>query len=516
MTKHRHVFLITVVLALLILLTSLACAMPVSSDFITLTVLTVNDFHGAMAESGNNPGAAKLAKFLKDQQAINPQGTLILSAGDMFQGSPDSNMLYGKTVVSFMNEVGFAATTIGNHEFDWGMDKLRERMIQSQFPYLAANCFDKQTNQPVFTPYVMIEKYGIKIAVIGIATPETTYKTNSKVIESYYFAEPAAVVKALLPKVRSQGAEVVIVLSHLGCEAGYKNSIHGEAADFAQKVSGIDLLVTGHTHTKIAGTVNNIPIVQANYNGRAVGKVNLVYSRMDKKVISAMVNVFDLPTHELTDDAAVKQIVDAAQLEIAPVKNTVLGRTVKTLTHDRFHFSLLGQWTSDIMRQAANADIAFQNGGGLRAPIEAGDITTGDLYEVIPFDNRLFTVELTGNQIVKVLEHGISNPKYGMVQFSGIHVKYDESRPKGKRVVEVKLNNGRNLVADKYYKVATNDFMAFGGDEFFMFKEGRNKTDTNLPIRDILSEAIRKAKIVDYKGDNRLVVIKLIEIKPVA
>ena len=483
-----------------------------------LDILSVNDFHGALIESGRNPGAAKLGAFLRSEWEKNPYGTIFLSAGDMFQGSPDSNLLYGKTVVEVLNALRFDAMTLGNHEFDWGLDKLQARINESTYPYVSANVREKEPKGRLdfLRPFVMLERCGVKIAVIGIVTPETAYTTGPKIVAPFEFRDPATVVKELLPVVRQQGAEVIIVLSHLASYQDEKTGqVTGEAADLARSAPGIDAVVSGHSHKTVAGKVDGIPVVQAYYNGRALGKISLVYSRREQKILVSSVQSMDTPVKNAKADPAVGAIVERSQWEIAPVKNVPLGRTVADLSHDRNELSVLGQWSSDVLRQATQADIAFQNGGGLRASIPAGAITMGNLYEVMPFDNTLVTMDLTGEQVLQVLNHGIHG-KAGTVQYSGLKLVVDSSRPYGSQLVEVRLSDGRLLDAAATYRIVTNDFMAAGGDEFTMFKQGSNVKDTFVPLRDALADAVKKAGTLNIKLDDRLRDLRLDLLKPAA
>ena len=204
-----------------------------------------------------------------------------------------------------------------------------------------------------------------------------------------------------------------------------------------------------------------------------------------------------------------------AQAAVLPVKNVVLGRTVKELSHDRYELSILGQWSSDVLRQATAADIALQNGGGLRTSIPAGAITMGNLYEVMPFDNTLVTMDLTGEQVLQALNHGI-NGKAGTVQFSGLQLTIDSSRPYGSQLVEVRLSDGRLLDPAATYKIVTNDFMASGGDEFTMLKQGQNIKDTFIPLRDALAEAVKKSGVLNIQLDGRLKDLGKTALKPAA
>ncbi|MDR3563604.1 MAG: 5'-nucleotidase C-terminal domain-containing protein [Negativicutes bacterium] len=489
-----------------------AAAEESAANLVGIQILTVNDFHGALLENGKNPGAAKLAQYIRTMKSHNPSGTLVLSAGDMFQGTPDSNLLGGKTVVEVMNSIGFDAMVLGNHEFDWGVAVLKKRISESSFPYLAANVVDRATGKTAafVKPYTIVERCGLRIAVIGVATPETAYKSSAKVVAAFDFGDPASTVHGLLPELARQHVDLIVALTHLAGYMDGEGNVSDDAAVLAAKEPALAAVVSGHSHQWVAGEVNGIPVVQALYSGRAVGEIDILYKKSSHQVLFANAAVTALPTAGLTADPAVEAIVGKAQQEIAPVKNLVLGRTDVVLAHDRegLASSLLGQWTSDIMRQATGADIAFQNAGGLRTSITAGPITMGNLYEVAPFDNTLVTVDMTGEQIMQVLEHGLFSTKIGMVQYSGLKVTFDSSLPPERRILAVTLADGTPLAADRTYKVVTNDFMAGGGDQFTMFGQGKNMVDTYIPLRDTLADFIRQHPVLSPRVDDRCVDVR--------
>jgi 5'-nucleotidase/UDP-sugar diphosphatase len=501
-TSFRRLTAVLLVLALALSLTgAVSAAQP---GVVRLDILAVNDFHGALAAAGKNPGAAALAAYLKAEREKNPAGTLILSAGDMFQGTPDSNLLHGKTVVEVMNAVGFDAMTLGNHEFDWGLDVLRERMAQAAFPMVSANILDKSSGRraDLVPPYVILEHGGVKIAVVGFTTPDTAVTTNPRNVQNFVFADPAATLKALVPELKAQGADVIVALAHLASYPGEQPT--GEAADLAA-AAGSDLaaVVSGHSHLKVAGKVSGVPLVQAYYNGRSVAGVSLAVSTRSGEVLGSTAWVKDVP-EGYAPDKQVAAIVAASQSEIAPVKGLVLGRSATVLPHDRYQFSLLGQWATDAMRLAAKADIALCNGGSLRTGLAAGPVTLGDMYAVMPFDDNLNVSEMTGAQVLAALEYGIANPKFGTLQFSGLTVEYRATAPAGRRVAAATLADGRPLEADKTYLVAVSDFLIAGGDGYGMIKAAARHTNTFLTLRDVLAEAVRKAGVIRFQGDGRL------------
>lgn len=473
-----------------------------------ISLVTVNDFHGAMTGDAKNPGISKLVAYMKNEEKANKKGTLILSAGDMFQGTADSNLLYGESVVTAMNEAGFDAMVLGNHEFDWGLDKLKARIAASNFPYLGANLIDKATGKTAdfIKPYTIIDKNGIKVGIIGIVTPETATKTKPEMVAPYEFKDPAEVVNALVPEVKKAGADVIVVLSHLGALQDSKTGeITGEAADLAKAVTGVDAIVAGHTHANVSGVVNNIPIVANNYNGRSVGHVD-IFMNTDTKAVSKRVPYLDGNVVKALEDPKVSSWYSFVQSRIAPIKNEVLGNATADFPHspNDTQTTLLGNWATDVMRKAVNADIAIQNGGGLRRDLPAGVVTMGLLYEIMPFDNTLYTMDLTGKQVKASIEHGIMSADFNPGQFSGLMVKYDSTKPAGERIVEIKLADGRALEDEKLYKVVTNDFQADGGDKYTMFLEGKNRYNTNIPVRDILVNEIKSKGTISPVDDGRL------------
>lgn len=500
-TRFRRLTAVLLILVLVLSLTGAAWA--TQPGVVRLDILAVNDFHGALAADGKNPGAAALASFLEAERAKNPNGTLILSAGDMFQGTPDSNLLHGKTVVEFMNAVGFDAMTLGNHEFDWGLDVLRERMAQAAFPMLSANIVDRSSGRraDLVPPYAIIERAGIKIAVVGLTTPDTAVTTNPRNVENFIFANPAATLKALVPELKARGADVIVALAHL---ASYPGEAPGDEADDLVAAMGSNLaaVISGHSHLRVADD-DDVPVVQGYYNGRSVAGVSLAVSTRSGEVLGSTAWVKDVPAG-IAPDKRVAAIVAASQSEIAPVKGLVLGRAATALPHDRYRLSPLGRWATDAMRLAARADIALCNGGSLRTGLAAGPVTQGDMYAVMPFDDNLNMAEMTGAQVLAALEYGIANPKFGTLQFSGLTVEYRAAAPAGLRVAAATLADGSPLEAGKTYLVAVSDFLVAGGDGYDMIKAAARHTNTFLTLRDALAEAVRKAGVIRFQGDGRL------------
>ena len=478
----------------------------------TINIVTLNDYHGIVKESGKDVGISKFIESVNEFKKENPN-TIVLGAGDLFQGTALSNLNYGAPINEMVKELGVIASAVGNHEFDWGVNSIAKWAEEGGYEWLASNIYDKKTGEPVSwaKPYKVVEVDGVKIGLIGLATPETAYKTKPSNIEGIEFRDPIKSAKEWTEKLKSGDIEegkvdIVIALTHLGSiQDKNTKEITGEAAELAKANLGINAIISGHTHMTVAGEVNKTPIVQAYKNGRAFGNLQIKYNLDDKKV-SIKPEVIDLASQvkELKESEEGKKIVEKYEKASASKLNEVVGYTKKDLTHERFEGpSLLGEWVCEVMAKTTKSQIAITNGGGLRRPIDKGDITVGILYELMPFDNTLVTMEVKGSDLKKLIENGIGNDKIGWVAISGLKVKYDLKQPFGDRIYDIKLSDGKKIDMNKYYTLVTNDFMAEGGDNFD-FTNAKNKIDTNLPIRDALIKELKEVKTISVDRKNYL------------
>ncbi len=471
-----------------------------------IDVLDITDFHGSLLPAGKNIGIVKLVGEVKKQRAANPNGTILVSAGDLFQGSAESNLLYGKPVAACLKEAGVAVSAIGNHEYDWGIQRTGDWEAIGGFKFIAANIYDRKTQKPVsYTkPYQIFEVNGVKIAFIGLTTPETAWKTKPDNVANVEFKDPVEILPTYVKEVRAAGANIVIALGHLGGTADKAGNITGEAAELV-KVEGLDGILAGHSHEMVVGQVGKIPYVMAYYNGRSLGHLTFIVEKNSPKVVgskAALDNLFLRPT-TLPDDQATKDILAKYLDSIQPILAEKIGLAKLDLNHDTKAPSVMGEWVCDIMRERTGAQIGFQNGGGLRTSLPQGDLTVGGLYQVMPFDNTLVTAKLTGAQVRETVENGLDNQKVGYFgQLSGLFVTYDLSKPFGQRIVTITLENGEPIDNSKLYTVVANDFMFSGGDMYLALKQGKEVKDTGVPIRDSLIEYIRAKKEINpvYRG----------------
>ncbi|TLM99845.1 hypothetical protein FDZ74_17425, partial [bacterium] len=258
------------------------------------TFISTNDFHGQL-ETGKTVssqlvgGSAFNMTYINENKALNPLGTVLLDAGDMMQGTPISNWLWGESVIDVYNHMGYQAAVVGNHEFDWGLTRLQERMAQAEFPILAANIFleDTDTRPAWAIPTVMLDVKGNQIGIIGVTSKDTPSIVMAGNLAGLEFDEPGPIVEQLAAELRANGADIVIVLAHM--PDVYNNVVSGEMLTVA--VPGVDLIISGHSHSGYAGKINNIPIIQQYSSGTAIGVSNLSYDRLYGTIANANLKV---------------------------------------------------------------------------------------------------------------------------------------------------------------------------------------------------------------------------------
>lgn len=478
-----------------------------ASEIIPLTILHMNDLHGHILPHEDKSvrqdtlvgGAAYFAGIIRQERWKNPDATLLLSAGDMFQGTAISNVFKGEPVLEIMNALRFDAMAFGNHEFDWGRDTLDQLRREARFPFLSANVVGVSgAALDGVKPYVLLNPRGLKVAVIGLTTTETTYSTKPSNVADLTFQEPATVLPELIRKVRGEGAGLVIVLSHLGLDGD---------EELARRVSGIDVIVGGHSHTVVPSPVriNGTIIVQAGYYGLYVGALELEVDSATRKIVRYNTRDALRPVvveDQAQPDATIAAIANRYENEIMAEFTRVVGKSEVDLVRRPWAESNVGNLIADAMIEASGADVAFQNGGGIRVDLSAGDITLKDLYALLPFDNQLVSMTLRGDQVLQLLEaSGDGHVK--ILQVSGIKVEYNLNRPVGSRVVQASVR-GEPLRPDGSYRVVTNDFLAAGGDRFTTFQEGTNLTFGDT-LRDVVSEYLRRHAPVRPVVENRII-----------
>jgi len=406
---------------------------------------------------------------------------MLFDAGDMMQGMPISNLLWGSSVIDIYNAMGYKAAVVGNHEFDWGQARLMERIEQAEFPILAANIFIEGTDQrPGWAkPTTMMTVKGQQVGVIGVTSQYTPTIVMASAVEGLEFRNPTPFVSQYAAALRSEGADLVIVLAHM--PDVYGGAVSGEMATLG--LPGVDLIISGHSHSGYTGMVNGVPIIQQYSSGTAIGVSDLRYDRLNRKTASSKLEVITTFNAGITPDPTIAAMIADYQAEIAPIVNEVKASTLGPILrggNDRYIKEVpMGDLIADAQAWKGGTQIACMNPGGIRSDISylsyPHDITYGDFFTVQPFDNKLVTMKLTGSQIYALLEQQFppSQTSTRMLQVSGIKYSFNTALLVGSRISSLTLTDGTPIIKDgTLYTVACNEFIATGGDGFTVFLGG--------------------------------------------
>jgi len=445
------------------------------ADSILLRVLATNDFHGSLeakvqAWSNRRPvgGAAAVAGMMDRLAGACGCTSIRLDGGDVMQGSPVSNLSYGRPTVAVFNAMGYAASAIGNHEFDWGVDTLAARIRQARFAWLSANLRERAGGAvPAWTaPWRMLSAGRLRIAVVGYSTEDTPSTTRPSNVASLAFDSGAARLDAAIAEARAAHPDYVIVVAHAGAFCVPTGGCAGEIVDVAQALTHRpDLIVSGHTHSLVETTVNGIPIVQARSNGTALGIVDFVDSAGVRVVRMRVETVW--ADRESADSGVARIVAEAAQ-RVAPLTSRVVATLAAPLVRDGEQYPL-GNLIADAYRAAAHTDVALVNNGGIRADLPAGPVTWGEVFDVEPFQNFVVRLTVTGAVLRQTLDHAIGAAD-ARAHLSGVVAVVDPSAPPGRRVTGLTLADGRPVVDTAQYTFAVPDFVAAGGSGFSMLR----------------------------------------------
>lgn len=472
----------------------------------TISVVHVNDTHGRVEENEKNGelGFAKLKTYYDNKNVAN--NALLLNAGDVVHGTTFATISSGDSVVNVMNQMGFDAMTAGNHDFNYGYQRLIELNEKANFPIFAANVVNEEGNN-ILDADSIIDIDGVKVGLFGLATEETKTKSSPANTEGLTFVNSIETAKNEVANLKNQGAQVIICLSHLGED---KESVE-TSTKLAENVEGIDLIVDGHSHTELQNGryVGNTLIAQAKAHGYFIGDVTLLLDKNNKVVAkNASLKPYSRMKYLHANKDTLDQI-ESVTNENKKVLDQKVGETKVDLigARDMVRTSEtnLGDFVTDVMIKATGADVAITNGGGIRESIAAGSITKGDVLTVFPFTNFAVTLEVKGSVIKDALEHGLSeapNSAGKFPQIGGMVVKYDATKPAGQRVSEITIK-GEAYDPEKTYTLVTNDFMAIGGDGYEMLKDQTKLAEYEL-ISEIFENAIIEAGTINPESDSRL------------
>ena len=439
-----------------------------------LTIFILNDIHGQI------DNFAKV-KHLVDEEKTKTN-VLLTSAGDIFSGNPivDNYPQKGYPIIDLMNKVGFDVSVIGNHEFDYGEVNLKDRMEQANFTWICANVQTDASVIPQPEPFTTITVNDLKITFLGLV--ETDGKENATIpsthpwrVQNLTFQRPENVVGNYSNIKQSEDADLLIALTHIGY---YKNGDRLGDFQLATQYPYFDMIIGGHSHSKIDKVINDIPIYQAGSYLNHIGKIKLTVKNKKIKTINYELIDLNLITEE---DSEIKSII--ASYNDAPFFKEVVG--FSEVHHER---PQVGNFTADAIKQKMNVDVAFQNTGGVRANLDYGDITTKEIFQILPFNNNVITYSMTVAEIKAFLKGSGSGFYYSGVRF---YRDFNE--------VVVEDANGTVLSDSKILTVALNDYIPAVYDNYFTSSK---IVSSNTDAQTVISYLKEINSQVNYSGSN--------------
>lgn len=503
-----------VVLSMLLLTLGSAGA---QDETFALTLLHTNDTHAAHQPNNNGDGGVARQMAVVNQVRAEGGNMLLLDAGDRFTGTLFHRVFLGQDNVEIMNLLGYDAMTLGNHEFDNGSEVLLAFLQGLDFPVVSAN-IDFGGNRVLsgeVSPYVVLEVGGEQIGVIGLTTPDTP-ETSSPEASITFNGDLAGSVESAVNALTEEGVNKIILLTHIGILVD---------EPLLASLNGVDVVLGGHSHTLLSNTYSSAagvyPIEAETEAGEPIlyaqaGANNLYLGRLDVEfdpngVIADAGGDTILLSRYITPDPVMEALVAELAAPVEALRSTPIeGASASALlVGDRAVCRVeecdLGNLITDAMLAETGAQIAIMNGGGIRANIEEGEITVGEVLTVLPFGNLVSTFNLQGSDVLAALENGVSRVVVdgGNVvrdgaagrfpQVGGIRFTYDPTQPEGSRIVNAEVENedGTFTAIDPTanYSVASNDFMRRGGDGYTVFAElALNPYDFGRPLDDVFAD----------------------------
>lgn len=472
-----------------------------------LVVIHTNDIHGRYENNEESLGMSSVAA-LKGYYETQGANVLLFDAGDFSQGTNLVNYYDGFDSVHFLNAAGYDAVSLGNHEFDFGFDELKAMADAAQFPILDANILSRETNEPYFASNTVFTFGNMTVGVFGLDTPEAKTKASPKNVKDVIILdneELFACAQAQVNELKAKGCDYIICIGHLGVD---EESTGRRSVDVAANVNGIDLLVDGHSHTKIDGgiDVNGTKIVSTGSYLEKIGVVVYDGKTTKAQLVDDLYTVGGCPSM----DAFVKSFNDIVKEAYAGTFATTTSLLDGTRGNVRTRETNLGDFSADAYKYTAETyvadneldmviDGAIQNGGGIRDTIAAGEISMDTLYKVFPFGNTVSIVTLKGSELLEALEascFACPNELGGFPQVSGIQFTIDTSVPyaqgalypdstyyapaaPGSRVTITSVG-GKAFDPNATYNIAVNNFMADGGDTYYVFTNASQVIDTEV------------------------------------
>lgn len=475
-----------------------------------LVLLHTNDFHGALLPNNGQGGIAEVAAFVNSVRAVNPN-VLLLDAGDFNTGSALSNMFNAEPVIRGFNMIGYDAVTFGNHEFNSGQERLNSQIALADFPFVSSNIITQDGSYLGGNRYLVKNYDDFSVGIFGITTLRTLVISNPD--KSLVFVDELEAAREVVDILRNtEKVDIVIGLVHMGDIK--ETGSHITSIELAETIKGIDIIVDGHSHSFFdePRRVGDTWVVTANEWGKYVGYGRLIIH--NGKLVEF--NWAPVPIRPDTQvSAMLKTYIEKADAALNEVIGTAADTFVFGNRLPRFQETALGNMITDsnvwYFRNVSNIDIdfAFHNGGNIRAELPAGPITREKILTILPFDNHLYVVSMTGAHVIELFNFFAAIPQGngGFPQVSG-DVRFTIDKTSEVGVITDLTIGGEPVDPYRIYRVCTNDYLLGGGDGYVIMLNTSEHFNTSLLLSDVVIEYIKaKGGTITPATDGRMTIL---------
>jgi 2',3'-cyclic-nucleotide 2'-phosphodiesterase (5'-nucleotidase family) len=506
--------------------------------YASVQFLQFSDFHGAIEGTASNFGAARLATaFARDRREVKP--TFTVSSGDNIGGAPVISSEFDEIpTIKALNEVRLDVSTLGNHEHDRPLPFLRERIDDSRFRYVVSNystLLPLQGKRNAVTPFTLIERDGVTVGFVGMNTPDVALLVNAGNLNfgvggkrSIKVSDSVVPVQRRIDAAKRAGAQVVVVLAHVGWSENSGGRATGPLIDVAEQLTGAAVIYGGHTHQQYASVINRASVVEVENAGKEYSRTHVCLDTRTNRVLGSFVDFVPAAAiGSLPPNPRIAKLVTTYQRalnEKLDVRTGVVADVITNGDGSRSQQTAFGTLLSDAARETYGTDFAIVNIGGIRSDLPASsyqsadptlrrpgsnptgpyDVTLGDILTALPFGNFIATTTITGDQLWRALENGVAiYPGSGRLpQVSGLQFTVDPKAPIGSRVLSVRRPDGTPIARDaSTYSLATLDYMVSGGDGY-----GNVFNPQQATIRDPLIDVLKRSLQADVDSGRPTVV----------
>ena len=473
-----------------------------------LVILHTNDLHGHFLpeRAGWIDGEPTIGGFIaidnyvsEIESRLGESNVLLFDGGDILTGTPLTDMVVrgsqGGAMLQFMEAVGYDAWVLGNHEFDKGFDNIARLVADSNIPVLSSNVQGTDGDSPAMVglrPSVVLSAGELKVGVIGATTMGLGHLASAETMSNIILADISDTVAEEISRLDEE-TDLLVVLSHIGLESDQW---------LAENVTGIDLIVGGHSHTHLDEplNVNGTWIVQAGSYGRSIGELRVTVESDEIVSFTGVLN--DLPAANAVDgsetppDTEVGRLTEQYRLAIESEYGQIVGEASGGLFRSYHHESSLGMWVTDVLRETMEADIGLYNGGGIRSDIVAGPLTPNDVFNVFPFSNQVVTFEVTGAELMAMFvqnAHAAAFEDRGSIQMSGVNVVWNMRM--GSPEIVSAIVGSEPLDPDQAYIIATNSYLHDQAARYMAGAQPVNLQPSGRTIFEVVLARIRSGVI---------------------